>query len=132
MVLDYGISWIYICVKSQFRSSKLHAWPFSRSTKEQCTSAHHQVRSSGGRAIARSENWLLARLHARFSRSPQRYHRTHWSLQFLDHRAEVKLLLDTHVWIWAVPAQEIEPQGRREIRRDYRYLESAESPVVYS
>src|ERR1035441_9744497 len=48
----------------------------------------------------------MARLHAGFARNPWRYRRTGACVRTVERSLTMQLLLDTHIWIWAVHSPE--------------------------
>jgi PIN domain nuclease of toxin-antitoxin system len=80
----------------------------------------HPVWPTGRRGCATSENefGLLARVYERFNGSFRRHQWTRRGISRLDSGSKMKLLLDTHIWIWAIQSPErLSRRVRRELQR---------------
>src|SRR5579864_7146185 len=91
-----------------------------RRAKDWYSRAGYPVRPASRRGGARpaQDRILLARVRPGFHRNPGRHYRTGRSFRALDRGAEMKLLLDTHIWIWALHSPErLDRAVRRQLER---------------
>ena len=79
----------------------------------------HKIRAPGSRGGSDASGYgvVLARVCEALRRDLRRHHRTGRSVQPLD-GSEMRLLLDTHIWIWALHSPEkLGRRVRRELQR---------------
>jgi len=102
MVFDYGTNGSY-ARDGDFQVQGNVPGRFGRRTANGRPGPNHSLRQTGrgGDAGPPIEDRILARFDARLYRNPWRHCWARWSISWVHGRPEMRLLLDTHVWLWA-------------------------------